>query len=484
MKITVLPLDSRPCNHSWVKKFAKLSKLDLAIVPEEDCGNLKQGLDFLKYESWLLEETLTSDYLLVSIDGLVSGGLIQARKAMMEESEAFRTLALLAKIKKQNPSIKILAFDTIMRTSISTTDNATRIYWEKMNRFSKLKGKMYFDYSMETEEELDKLLKEIPEEIVNTYLLARNKKHQVNLKLCDLVKEGVVDQLLLLQEDSMNQGMQQIESDKLMKYVLQHGLEDKILLYNGTDEATVVLLGRALLKAKGLKPKVHVLLSDEQIKEKIMPFEDRELEKNYLNMMNFIGFESVAYESAEYVLALYSEAMHDYDLDLESTREIKPELNEKFYEFIDKVNKAILDDKQVEFVDLLYPNGGSYELLERVDYSRLLGYSAWNTSSNSLGSALATIAVHAYSSTDLRSFLYERIIDDCFYQTYARRQVNVNLLSENVNIYNMNEKEETEALKQINISLKKLVEQTLQTDFKVSLPWSRTFEIDIDVEVE
>jgi len=91
----------------------------------------------------LLNETKTSDYLLCSIDALVSGGLIQARKAQMEEKEAFRRLALFDKIKQQNPSIKILAFDTIMRTSISTTDNKTRIYWEKMNQFSKLKGKTF-----------------------------------------------------------------------------------------------------------------------------------------------------------------------------------------------------------------------------------------------------------------------------------------------------------------------------------------------------
>jgi hypothetical protein len=484
LKITVLPLDSRPCNHSWVKKFAKLSNVNLAIVPEKDSGNLKQGLNFLKYEEWLLEESLRSDYLLVSIDGLVSGGLIQARKAEMEETEAFRRLALLAKIKMHNPSIKILAFDTIMRTSISTTDNTTRVYWEKMNRFSRLKGKLYFDYSVETEKELEVLTQEIPEEIINTYLLARSKKHQVNLKLCELVKEGIIDQLLLLQEDSMDKGMQQIESVKLMNYVKTNHLEEQILLYNGTDEATVVLLGRALLKAKGEKPKVHVLLSDELIKNKIMPFEDRELEINYQNMMNFIGLESVSYSEADYVLALYSEADNVYDLDLESTKEIKPKIDQKFNSFIKKVNQAIEDKRWVEFVDLLYPNGGSFRVLEPVNYRKLLGYSAWNTSSNSLGSALATIAIHAYSKGDLSSFLYERIIDDCFYQTYARREANVSLLDSKVNIYNMNTEEEKEALKLINIGLKKVVPQTLQVNYKISLPWSRTFEIDIDVEVE
>jgi len=483
LKITVLPLDSRPCNHSWVKKFSQLADVELAIVPEELSGNLHQGLDFLKHEEWLKEETKNSDYLILSIDALVSGGLIQARQAKMEKTEALRRLSLLDEIKTQNPNMKILAFDTIMRTSISTTDPKSRIYWEKMNEFSRLTGKLHYDYSKKTIDDLEMILEEIPHEIVDTYLRARRKKHEINFKLCQMVNDGIIDQLLLLQEDSMKEGMQKVESDQLMIYVNKHHLEDKVMLYNGTDEATVVLLGKVLLASKNIKPKVHIMLSDEKIKSKIMPFEDRELEKNYTNLMKVIGLESFSYEEADYVLAIYSEANKPYDLDLESTTMIKPELNRKFYDFIHNVNHAIKDKLHVEFVDLLYPNGGSWDVLSSIDYSNLLGYSAWNTASNSLGSALSTIAVHAYSKKEMKSFLFERIIDDCLYQTFSRREANVSLLAENVNVYDMKNEEAEKALIIINENLKHLVEKNLKVNFNISLPWTRTFEIDIDLEV-
>jgi len=483
LKITVLPLDSRPCNHSWVKKYSQLADIELAIVPEELSGNLHQGLDFPKHEEWLIRETKNSDYLILSVDALVSGGLIQARQAKMEKNEALRRLSLLKKIKQQNADIKILVFDTIMRTSISTTNSDTRIYWEKMNEFSRLTGLLHYKYNETTFNTLKTLLEEIPDEIVDTYLLARRKKHEINLKLCEMVNDNIIDQLLLLQEDSMKEGMQKIESDQLMDFVNKNQLENKVMLYNGTDEATVVLLGKVLVESKNIKPKVHIMLSNELIKSKIMPFEDRELEKNYQNLMKVIGLESVPYEKSDYVIAIFSESDNFYDLDLESNKMIYPELNSKFLDFINNVNNAIKDKKHVEFVDLLFPNGGSWDVLSSVDYKKLLGYSAWNTSSNSLGSALSTIAVHAFSGKNMQRFLYERIIDDCLYQTYARRIVNVNLLEKNINVYDMSNLESVEALKNINRVLKTLVDKNMQIDFNISLPWARTFEIDIDVEV-
>jgi hypothetical protein len=256
------------------------------------------------------------------------------------------------------------------------------------------------------------------------------------------------------------------------------------MLYNGTDEATVVLLAKALLSDKGLRPAVSVLLSDERIKAKIMPFEDRELEENYTNLMNVIGLESASYNKADYVLAIYSEADNHYDLDLESTEMIMPDISRKFYDFVVNVNQAIRAKKQVQFVDLLYPNGGSWDVISAFDYNKFLGYSAWNTASNSLGSALATIAVSAYANKSMKSFLYERIIDDCLYQTYSRREVNVMLLKDYVNIYDLNELQAKEALFLIKDNLKSLVKKYLKVDFNITLPWARTFEIDIDVEVE
>lgn len=482
MKITVIPLDSRPCNYSWLKKFSGFANIEIAIIPYKSTGNLHQAFSFEDYKDWLVENAKDSDFLILSIDAMVSGGLIQARKAMMDMELALANLDFLQELKKVNPKLKIYAFDTIMRTSITTSDKFTRVYWEKMNEYSKLLGDLYFNEDQLTKKRLRELENEIPKEIIETYLLARDKKHRINLYLCELVKLNIIDELLLLQEDSMSGGIQRVESTKINGFIKSHGLENLISLYNGTDEGTLVLFGKILLGLKKLKPKTYVLLSDERIKDKVMPFEDRPLEENYLNLMNVTGLEYSSFDVSEYVLAIYSEANNNYDLDLESTKEIKPESGLKYNTFVNKVNEAINSGKQVQLVDLLHPNGGSKVLINSIDYQNLLGYSAWNTASNSLGSALATIALKAYNNPDIKSFLYERIIDDCLYQTYIRRELNVKLLEQFVNVYDMTFEKSKEVLGITKRNLDVLVKDLFKVDYKITFPWLRTFEIDIDLE--
>jgi len=482
LKITVIPLDSRPCNYSWVEKFAKIATIELAIIPIESTGTMHQGFCFEKHKKWLIENSKNSDYLIVSIDALVSGGLIQARKAMMNVEKSFEDLNVFKVIRRSNPNIKIYIFDTIMRTSITTASNITKVYWEKMNQYSKLLGDYYFSQDESIKIRLNKLEKEIPQDIIDTYLLARNKKHQINLKLCEMVNENIIDDLLLLQEDSMAGGIQRAESDILLQYVKSNGLEEKISIYNGTDEGTLVLLSKILMLNIKEKTKVHVLLSDELIKYKVMPFEDRSLQENYQKLMNVIDFENASYDESKYILAIYSEAEYNYDLNLDTTDAIIPNKNRKFKIFTSRINQAIKDGKKLVFVDLLHPNGGSIEVLSELDYHNLLGYSAWNTASNSLGSALAVIALDSYKNSDLSSFLFERIIDDCLYQTYVRREINQLLLSEGVNIYDIPLFELNRVLILIKEKLKNISKEYLNFNFKVILPWARTFEIDIDLE--
>jgi len=199
-------------------------------------------------------------------------------------------------------------------------------------------------------------------------------------------------------------------------------------------------------------------------------------------LMNVIDFENASYDESKYILAIYSEAEYNYDLNLDTTDAIIPNKNRKFKIFTSRINQAIKDGKKLVFVDLLHPNGGSIEVLSELDYHNLLGYSAWNTASNSLGSALAVIALDSYKNSDLSSFLFERIIDDCLYQTYVRREINQLLLSEGVNIYDIPLFELNRVLILIKEKLKNISKEYLNFNFKVILPWARTFEIDIDLE--
>ncbi len=481
MKITVIPLDSRPCNYSWVKKYTNLAKVELAIYPFEYVGNLHRGMKKDNLKDWLISNSKDSDVLLVSLDAITSGGLIQARQAKFELEEAYYYIDLLKEIKNLFPKIKIYVFDTIMRTSITTYDEETAKYWKYINEYSNLKGRMYFFPEENNQDRLNNLIELIPEHIFRTYESARTKKNTLNKYIINLTKNGFVDYLLLLQEDSMQYGIQQIESIQLQELIHEYKLEDKVSLYNGTDEGTVVLIAKILLEYKNKKPSVCFIFPKEELKNKVMPFEDKPVYENCKYLANVIGIKEVPQDEADYIFAVYTEDK-PYNLDVNTTRHI-PLSNEVVYqEFILKINEYILNQRKVLFVDLLHPNGGSVDLLQKIDYKKLVAYSAWNTASNSIGSCIALIGVCEYhKQVELKTFLFERIIDDCLYQTEIRREVNQLLLKDEINIYDLKEHSNS-VLQIIDDKLSEETKRYFNFDFKLSLPWNRTFEIDIDID--
>ena len=192
MKVTVLPLDSRPCNHAWVKKYASLAGVELAIVPVDLSGNLFHGLSLANPQSWLEAQTLDSDCLILSADALTSGGLIQARQARFNLEEAIESIQNLSLLKQANPNLKIYVFDTIMRTSITAYDEETQKYWSLVNKYSKALGLSMLLPSEEHTQELLRIKAMIPEPILTTYHQAREKKRTLNHLLCDLVANKTI----------------------------------------------------------------------------------------------------------------------------------------------------------------------------------------------------------------------------------------------------------------------------------------------------
>lgn len=481
MKITVIPLDSRPCNHSWVTKYANFANAEIAIIPSHLCGNLHSGLDKKNLREWLLKETKNSDYLLVSGDALTSGGLIQARQAKYQIDEVMPYVSLLQEIKANFPNIKIYVFDTIMRTSITTYNKRTAIYWKQINEYSKVVGKQYFHPSDELSQRRKELENEIPSAVLKTYLQARDKKKELNHLFFDLALKGVIDTLVLLQEDSMPYGIQKIESEILQQRIIKENLQERVFLYNGADEGSVVLLAKIMVETTKVKPTIHLLVPSDELKNQILPFEDRPIYENYQNLLKVIGFQETNINDADYILSMYLEDTI-YDLDLSDSTPIDVKKDERYHRFITNTNKLIRNGRQVAFVDLLHPNGGNLSLLKDLDTHHLLTYSAWNTATNSLGSCLALVGIHACNPfANMNDFLYERIIDDCLYQTTVRRDLNERYLKKGFNIHDLNLKQ-LDATKEIEKELKELALQFTSKPFQVILPWSRTFEIDIDME--
>ena len=484
IKVGLIPLDSRPCNTIWIDSLTKIANLELLMYPRSECGTLFKGANIDKIIDWLNQNAHLMDYLIISTDGLCFGGLIQARKAQIDLDKVVKQLDIIKELKNKYPKLRIFVFDTIMRIAITTLDKESQIYAPSINEYGRLKGQYHFFKKEEDKRKLEELEKYIPTHLLETYLKARKTKLFLNKYFLSLIKENIIDRMILLQEDSFPFGIQAIDQEEICNKMEEYDIVDKVQFYNGTDEGAGVLLGRIIVDEYQLTPKVYLHMPNKmkETLDKCHLFEDRPFSENLYKMFGTIGLEETKnINDASFVLALYAEE-ENKDLILDKYIEVPVNKDDDYKNFVKNLNE-IIKQKPVLFVDLFFPNGGSLELLEDINFKELLGYSAWNTSSNSLGTALCNAVAYLVNpnSKTNQAFLKERIMDDCVYQYIARRIVSEDLVSKGHSVYNLEEANlyALEETKKIMEKYNYLIEHT---PYEIKFPWGRMFEIEIKVE--
>lgn len=481
IKVGVVPLDSRPCNTSWLFQLGTSVNYQMVMYPTSKCGNLHQGANIYNIIEWINSQAQKLDYLILSGDGFAFGGLIQARKAEIDLEEVLPLLESLKETKKENPQLKIYLFDTIMRTSISATSIETGQYWSLMNRYSKALGRYYFLKEEKDLEEINQLESMIPKHIIDTYLDARRKKLEVTKCYLKLMAKGVIDEMIVLQEDSMPYGIQKKDQEELEAFVKTVGIKKEVNFYNGTDEGGVVLLAKIMLENSKVEKNIYLHTPQKEILDKCCLFEDRPLKENIEKMCQTIGLHLVDdKKNADAILSIFA-TTENIDLDLIKYQEIQIDKNQVYQNYITELNDLIAH-YPVALVDLYFPNGGSLELLKDVNYRKCINYSAWNTASNSLGSSLCAISsflVNGMNQT-LEDFKKARIMDDCIYQYIARRKVNEKLWQQKINIYDL-ENVQINVIGEIEEMMHQYDAYIDYQSYHVFLPWNRTFEIEINM---
>lgn len=474
-KIVFVPLDSRPCNTTWIEQFCARSSLELMMYPASLCGNLHKRSNQSEIEKFMLEQSKNADYLLIALDNYCSGGLVQSRLGDFDINQSKRIKTIFQQIKRINPIIKIYAFDTLMRTTVTSYGYESSVLWQQINRYSALKGLLNEKFDVNLHTELTSLISQINPNDLKRYNNARIKKFNMNQFYVELVHERVIDYLTIVQEDAVIKGIQTSEQCKLIAQINQLGVAKCVKLYNGTDEAAATLLAKIISEVYQLKPKVYIESNDSRMLDCTFPFEDRPFKINLDHLFDVIGIKNSTLDSSDFVLAIFADD-NQRNISLNDTEEVVLPNEQALINFTNQVNQHIGDGKRVAILDLSFPNGGYDKLILNLDYLNLSAYSAWNTATNSAGSLLCDMMCVLLGDAT-KSFLKERIMDDCFYQYKVRRQVNEQLLKDNINMFDLGTFAE-ETLAKIRTLLSEY-RDIIHCDFVVTLPWDRTFEIDI-----
>ncbi|WP_324716857.1 DUF4127 family protein [Carboxydochorda subterranea] len=538
-RVALLPLDERPCNHAYPVMLGAVAGIEVAVPPKELMGRKKEPADTRLLGDWLRAESERADGLIVAAETLAFGGLIPSRVVGVSEEEALKRLDALRRIRQRRPELPIFVQSVILRTPGYDSDDEEPGYWASYGKrlyvlsvaehavelgprawdalrkggeahlppvVAQELGALDFDGVVARRAALEA---EVPAGVRQDWRWRRARNHQVNRALVELVAEGVVDFLVLTQDDSPPIGLHAREQQALAALVAQRGVHRRVRIHPGADETALVLLARQALRDRGLRPRVGVRFSSIAGPGVVPLYEDRPLMEGIKGHVTALGaLLSPDFGESELALFVNSPDGPQHEAPLQALPGESVGKGRNLPEFLDALQDALerRPERPAALADVAYANGADRELVEMLPAYlspwALGAYAGWNTASNTIGTALAHAALRLVarglggdervaSERAHRSFLALRFTEDWGYQAVVRQELVEAAVRLGVSPYALGSHRE---------ALAERARERLQATMdrwpgaasgsprirveRVDFPWDRLFEVALGVRID
>lgn len=441
MNIAFVPIDNRPVCYTLPEQICAMDgNIRLYMPSREWLGDLTKYADVDKIFQWL-KDLPKVDAIILSLDTVAYGGLISSRRSNDSFEKIKERIEKLKEILKDKHA-EIYAFSSIMRISNNNINEEEKEYWNKW-------GKKIFNYSFCMDKFGTICKNEVPEEILNDYLSTRKRNFEINKIYLEWQKEKIFNTLIFSKDDCAEYGFNVQEARELEKL--------GGFVKTGADEIPLTLLARSI---KG-KLKVAPIFLEPDCKDLISNYEDVSIEKSVKGQLNLAGCDIC--EPCDADILLYVNNFKDKQGEI-----VMRVPTEQFG------GEFKTPDQNFMIADVRFANGADNafvkKLFENDLHENFYGYSAWNTSANSLGSLICGAKVKYFAKSFDRSAFQKlqtvRFLDDWAYQANVRQ----NLKSPDV------DKITAEMRHYENVVFDKLKSE-YKIDYK--FPWNRLFEVEI-----
>lgn len=494
--IALIPLDDRPCNVRFPAQIAAIGGTEITIPPTVALGSFNEAGDPERIIEWL-DSLGHVKALIASVDMLAYGGLVASRRSDASLETALRRVAALREW-KQERGVPIYAFNILRRLAITMDGDHNIDNYYNIMRWARLEDEAERFDSNHLREERDKVRAKIDPQLLADYIASRARNHKINGCMIDFLADGVFDYLLITQEDATEWGLHRQEQETLLTYARERGVTDLMSLHPGADEAALTLLARHW--DTGVRFRVNA--SDATDMQRIAPFEDRPYARALIE--HIAAMRGVWVDEDE---------TPDYELFINaptgiSQRDEKPEARDnrraRIGPFIDQLADACAASEQggipVALCDVAFPNGADNLLMTELESRGVLGqlavFGGWNTAGNTTGTVLAQCAARLRSGDSARArhlsrtFTFERIVDDWYYQAQTREKIERAARENGVSPLKMTNEAaapiEALARRELRAFANLLANRHFGTTLggtEVTLPWHRTFEADVRVKL-
>ena len=264
-------------------------------------------------------------------------------------------------------------------------------------------------------------------------------------------KEGLFETLIFSKDDCAEYGFNVQEAQVLEKM----GAYTK----TGADEIPLSLLSRAIQGEMKICPK----FLEPESKNLISNYEDVSIEKSVLGQIELAGCKITDEENSDIILYINNFKNNQGEIVMKVG-------TESFSKTFTTPNKPYM------IADVRFANGADNNFVKelfknKINDENFYGFSAWNTSANSLGSLIcgAKIKFFAkkYNEKAFKKLQITRFLDDWAYQANVRQQL------EKPNI-----EKTTELMKDFEKTLEKVLNTNIAVNYK--FPWERLFEVEVD----
>ncbi|MEU5724246.1 DUF4127 family protein [Micromonospora sp. NPDC047738] len=376
LTVALVPLDDRPVNTYCPQMTAASAGAQVLLPPRELLGRFFTPGDGAAIARWLGTVDGVDGYV-ISVSMLAYGGLIASRTAAPTLAAALENLAAIRNLRATRPGAVIEVHDTIQRLAITSTGTELDKYRDRLVEWAKLYDQVVNLGQEELRSRLDAVRAQIPDQVVEDYLAARARNHQVNRLMVEWVADGTISHLVLSEDDTAPVGLARAERVELEALVARLGVGDRVEIFPGADEVDALLVARVI--AAGTTPSYRLEYAGVSGEDWTAQLEGIPFAENIRRHVAAVGGRVVSGD-ADIVVAVNtpSAAPGQRAADLDA--------------FVGRIGALLAAGTPVIVVDPLIVNKADHELVARMenglDLAALLSYSGWNTGGNALGLAL------------------------------------------------------------------------------------------------
>lgn len=291
----------------------------------------------------------------------------------------------------------------------------------------------------------------IPSEIIDDYLNTRKRNFEINKIYLEWQKQGIFETLIFSKDDCAQYGFNVQEAQAL------EALGGKTK--TGADEIPLTLLARSVKKDLKIAP----IFLEPDFKNLISNYEDVSIEASVKGQIELCGCTLACEDEADILLYVNNFKYHQGEIVMKVDTE----------PFRGTWKKP---DKPYMIADVRFANGADNSFVEEFFKSKpdenFFGYSAWNTSANTLGSLICAAKVkffaQNYNAQEFRKLQAIRLLDDWVYQANCRQQAG---------------KPDVKSIKNWMKPYEKQVFEFIGQEFSPTygFPWNRLFEIEVEL---